>query len=98
MLPPNKAGVGEVLLSLDAGGNVVWMTYSGELRGLGHDRLPRGALEQLASGAPTRLCLTLEATNQPGVTVRATLEEDDARVAAVRSLAEREGWATRGRK
>lgn len=99
MLPPNKAGVGEVLLSLDAGGKLVWLAYSGELRAKGHHRLPTGVLEQLASGAPTRLCLTLDATtNPPRVNVRATLEEDDARVAAALAYAEREGWATRGRK
>jgi hypothetical protein len=99
MLPPNKSGVGEVLLSLDAGGKLVWLAYSGELRAKGHQRLPTGVLEQLASGAPTRLCLTLDATtNPPRVNVRATLEEDDARVAAALAHAEREGWATRGRK
>lgn len=99
MLPPNKAGVGEVLLSLDAGGTLVWLAYSGELTAKGHHRLPTGVLEQLAPGAPTRLCLTLDATtNSPRVNVRATLEEDDARVAAALAHAEREGWATRGRK
>jgi hypothetical protein len=99
MLPPNKAGVREVLLSLDAGGKLVWLAYSGELTAKGHHRLPTGVLEQLASGVPTRLCLTLDATaNPPRVNVRATLEEDDARVAAALAYAEREGWATRGRK
>ena len=99
MLPPNRAGVGEVLLSLDAGGTLVWLAHSGELTGRGHQRLPKGVLEQLASDAPTRLCLTLDATtNPPRVNVRATLEEDDARVAAALAYAEREGWATRGRK
>lgn len=99
MLPPNLAGVGEVLVSLDAGGKCLWVAYSGELTGKGRDRVPPGVIEQLASGAPTRLCLTLEATtNHPEISVQATLEEDDARVAAARERAEREGWATRGRK
>jgi len=99
MLPPNKAGVGELLLSLDAGGKLIWLAYSGELTAKGRDRLPTGVLEQLASGAPTRLCLTLDATTSPPrVNVRATLEEDDARVAAALAYAEREGWATRGKK
>lgn len=97
--PPNKAGVGEILLSLDAGGKLVWLAYSGELTAKGHNRLPTGVLEQLASGAPTRLCLPLDATtNPPGVNIQAMLEEDEARVANAVADAEREGWATRGRK
>lgn len=99
MLPPNKAGVEHVIVALDAGGKIVWMTYSGELTGKGGTRLPPGVLEQLASGASTRLCLSLEShPGQSGIAVRATLEEDGARVAAAVSHAETEGWATRGRK
>jgi membrane protease YdiL (CAAX protease family) len=99
VLPPNKAGVEHVVVALDASGKVLWMAYSGELTGKGSTRLPKGVLEQLASGAPTRLCLSLEShPEQSGVTVRATVEEDDARVAGAVARAENEGWATRGRR
>lgn len=99
VLPPNKAGVEHVVVALDASGKVLWMAYSGELTGKGSTRLPKGVLEQLASGAPTRLCLSLEShPEQSGVTVRATVEEDDARVADAVARAENEGWATRGRR
>ncbi len=99
MLPPNKAGVEHVIIALDSGGKVFWMAYSGELSWKGSTRLPPGVLEQLASGAPTRLCLSLESLpEQSGVKVRATVEEDTARVEAAVAHAETEGWATRGRK
>jgi len=96
-LPENPSGVAEVLVALDAAETTVWLAYAGERSGKGGRSRPPGIVEQLAAGAPTRLCLTLTPGEAP-VRVRLTLEIDEARIAAALARAEVEGWATRGRK
>jgi hypothetical protein len=89
-------GVG-VHVTLDAATETVWLAYAGERSGKGGKRRPVGVVEQLASGDPTVLCMTLT-QGPPPVTVRLTLEEDGAMTIAAFERAQAEGWARRGRK
>jgi membrane protease YdiL (CAAX protease family) len=96
-LPQSRVGIDEVIVTLDAGGEKVWLAYAGEVTGKGGTGRPAGVVEQLVSGDPTVLCLTL-APGAPPVTVRLTLEEDEKMTAAAFERAEAEGWARRGRR
>jgi len=96
-LPKNRVGIDEVIVTLDAAGETVWLAYAGERSGKGGKRRPVGIVEQLASGDPTVLRMTLT-QGPPPVTVRLTLEEDEAMKIAAFAQAEAEGWAMRGRK
>jgi len=96
-LPESRSGVGDVLVALDADGLVVWLAYSDELTGKGVGRRPVGVLEQLASGQPTRLALSL-AEGDPPVAIRAALHDSPESIAAIKARAEAEGWSQRGRK
>lgn len=96
-LPKNRVGIDGVIVTLDAGGETVWLAYAGECSGKGVKGRPVGVVEQLASGDPTVLCMTLT-QGPPPVTVRLTLEEDEAMQTAAFERARAEGWAMRGRK
>ncbi|MBK7876211.1 MAG: CPBP family intramembrane metalloprotease [Planctomycetes bacterium] len=96
-LPKNRVGVDEVIVTLDANGEVVWLAYAGERSGKGAKRRPVGVVEQLAPGDPTVLCMTLS-DGPPPVTVRLTLEEDERRKAEWFARAEAQGWSLRGRR
>lgn len=93
-LPPNKAGVQHIVVSLDVNGKTVWLANSGELTGKGGKNRLRGSIDQLVSSAPTLLCLAFGEQDAP-ITVRATLEEDESRIAAAIRRADVEGWAKR---
>jgi hypothetical protein len=96
-LPKNRAGISEVIVTLDPAGATVWLAYAGERSGKGGNGRPVGIVEQLAAGDPTLLCMTLS-RGPPPVTVRLTLEEEEAKKAAAFARAEAEGWALRGRR
>lgn len=96
-LPKNRVGVDEVVVTLDASGETVWLTYSGERSGKGTSRRPVGVVEQLAPGDPTVICMTLS-EGPPPVSVRLTLEVDEERKAEWFARAEAQGWSRRGRK
>lgn len=96
-LPENRVGIERVIVTLDTGGETVWLAYAGQLSGKGGKTRPVGVVEQLASGDPTVLCMTLS-QGPPPVAVRLTLEEDEAMKAAAFERGAAEGWATRGRK
>lgn len=96
-LPKNRVGIGEVIVMLDAAGETVWLAYAGERSGKGGKRRPVGIVEQLASGDPTVLCMTIT-PGPPPVTVHLTLEDAEAMKIAAFERAEAEGWAVRGRK
>lgn len=96
-LPKNRVGIDEVIVTLDADGEIVWLAYAGERSGKRGKGRPIGIVEQLASGDPTVLCMTLT-EGPPPVTVRVTLEEEEALKVAAFERARAEGWSTRGRK
>ncbi|MFN0241447.1 MAG: lysostaphin resistance A-like protein [Planctomycetota bacterium] len=96
-LPKNRVGIDEVIVTLDAAGETVWLAYAGERSGKRGKGRPVGIVEQLASGDPTVLCMTLT-PGPPPVSVRLTLEEDEAMKLAAFERADAEGWAKRGRK
>lgn len=96
-LPKNRVGIDEVIVMLDAAGDAVWLAYAGERTSKGVNRRPVGIVEQLASGDPTVLCMTLT-EGPPPVTVRLTLEEEEAMKIAAFERAKAEGWARRGRE
>jgi CAAX protease family protein len=96
-LPRNRVGIDEVIVALDAAGETVWLAYAGECSGKGGKGRPVGIVEQLASGDPTVLCMTLT-QGPPPVTVRLTLEEEEAMTVGTWERAMAEGWAMRGRK
>jgi hypothetical protein len=96
-LPENQAGVDEVVVMLDAEARTVWLAYGGEHSGKGVKQRPLGIVEQLVSGAPTVLCITLSEGASP-VAARVTLEEGDQRKTDLFARAWAEGWAMRGRK
>jgi hypothetical protein len=96
-LPKNRVGIDEVIVTLDAAGETVWLAYAGERTSKGGKGRPVGIVEQLASGDPTVLCMTLT-QGPPPVTVRLTLEEEEAKRIAAFERATAEGWAMRGRK
>ncbi len=95
-LPENRAGIDEVIVTLDDGGETVWLVYAGEHTGKGATGRPTGIVEQLASGDPTVLSMTLS-QGEPPVSVRLTLEDDEASKVAAFERARAEGWALRGR-
>ena len=97
-LPQNHAGIDELIVLLDVASETVWLAYSGELSGKGNGRRPLGIVEQLKSGEPTVVCMTLTPGPSP-VKVRLTLDDDQAVKTACfeRALAE-DGWTMRGRK
>lgn len=96
-LPPNLAGVEDVVVQLDAQACTVWLAYAGERSGKGVHTRPRGIVEQLVSGQPTLLRIELSEGVGP-VLARLTLEDDastkDTRIARALDA----GWAVRGRK
>jgi membrane protease YdiL (CAAX protease family) len=96
-LPKNRVGIDEVIVTLDAAGESVWLAYAGERTSKGGKLRPVGIVEQLASGDPTVLCMALT-PGPPPVTVRLTLEEEEAMKIAMFEQARAEGWAMRGRK
>lgn len=96
-LPSNRAGIDHVIVALDEGEHTVWLTCAGERTGKGGKRRPLGMVDQLAAGEPTVLCMTLS-PGPPPVSVRLTLEDDEASMAAAMERADTEGWAKRGRK
>lgn len=95
-LPENRVDIDQVIVALDASGETVWLAYAGEYSGKGVGRRPLGIVEQLASGDRTVLYMTLT-EGPPPVTVRLSLEQEEAAIAAVFERAKAEGWATRGR-
>ncbi len=95
-LPPNRAGVDRVVVSLDDAREVVWLAYAGGYSGKGGGRRPTGIVEQLASGEPTVLCLTLS-DGPPPVRLRLWIADDEAGKASAFERAAAEGWAARGR-
>ena len=56
-LPENRVGIERVIVTLDTGGETVWLAYAGDRSGKGGKRRPVGIVEQLASGDPTVLCI-----------------------------------------
>lgn len=96
-LANNRANVEQVIVALDSSHDIVWLAYAGERTGKGSQRRPLGIVEQLRSGAPTLLCMTLS-PGPPPVRVRLTLEADEASASAAFERAGAEGWARRGRK
>ena len=58
ILPPNSAGITEVIVELDPSGRTVWLAYGGEVTGKGTRELPGGAVEQLVRDRPTVLRFT----------------------------------------
>ena len=85
-------------MTLDDAGETVWLAYAGELTGKGGKRRPLGVVEQLASGHPTVVCITLT-PGLPPVRVRLTLDDEEAtKTTHFERAAAEEGWARRGRK
>jgi hypothetical protein len=97
-LPKNRTGIEDVIVALDEQGDTVWMIYAGELTGKGRDgRPPIGIVEQLVSGDPTSLVITIS-PGPPPLNFRLMIEQDEERTAAAVKLGESESWAVRGRK
>jgi membrane protease YdiL (CAAX protease family) len=97
-LPRNHAGIDQLIVLLDDASKTVWLAYAGELSGKGNGRRPLGIVEQLTSGEPTVVCMTLT-TGPPPVKVRLTLDDDQAvKTAHFERAAVEDGWAIRGRK
>jgi membrane protease YdiL (CAAX protease family) len=97
LLPKNRVGIDEVVVSLDAADETVWLAYAGERSGKWGKPRPVGIVEQLVPGDPTVLCMTLT-QGPPPVTVRLTLEETESMKDAAFERARAEGWARRGRR
>ena len=106
ILPPNNAGITEVIVELDPSGRTVWLAYGGEVTGKGTRELPRGAVEQLVRDRPTMLRFTF---TSPTVSpdrrggevewVAGLVEMSDTEASATELFTEKwpEGWATRFR-
>jgi len=106
ILPPNNAGITEVIVELDPSGRTVWLAYGGEVTGKGTGELPRGAVEQLVRDRPTMLRFTF---TSPTVSpdrrggevewVAGLVEMSDTEASATELFTEKwpEGWATRFR-
>jgi len=106
ILPPNNAGITEVIVELDPSGRTVWLAYGGEVTGKGTRALPRGAVEQLVRDRPTMLRFTF---TSPTVSpdrrggevewVAGLVEMSDTEASATELFTEKwpEGWATRFR-
>jgi len=106
ILPPNSAGITEVIVELDPSGRTVWLAYGGEVTGKGTRELPRGAVEQLVRDRPTMLRFTF---TSPTVSpdrrggevewVAGLVEMSDTEASATELFTEKwpEGWATRFR-
>ncbi len=85
-----------MIVTLDDASETVWLVYAGERTGKGGTVRPTGIVEQLASGDPTVLSMTLS-QGEPPVSVRLTLEDDEASKVAAFERVRAEGWALRGR-
>jgi membrane protease YdiL (CAAX protease family) len=96
-LPKNRVGIDEVIVTLDAAGETVWLVYAGERTGKWGKGRPVGIVEQLAADDPTVLCMTLS-QGPPPVKVRLTLEQEEALMVAAFERAKAKGWAMRGRR
>ena len=106
ILPPNNAGITEVIVELDPSGRTVWPAYGGEVTGKGTRELPRGAVEQLVRDRPTMLRFTFTSpTVKPDRRggevewVAGLVEMSDTEASATELFTEKwpEGWATRFR-
>lgn len=106
ILPPNNAGITEVIVELDPSGRTVWLAYGGEVTGKGTRELPRGAVEQLVRDRPTMLRFTFTSPSEPRLPgwhevewVAGLVEMSDTEASATELFTEKwpEGWATRFR-
>ena len=106
ILPPNNAGITEVIVELDPSGRTFWLAYGGEVTGKGTRELPRGAVEQLVRDRPTMLRFTFTSpTVKPDRRggevewVAGLVEMSDTEASATELFTEKwpEGWATRFR-
>ena len=106
ILPPNNAGITEVIVELDPSGRTVWLAYGGEVTGKGTRELPRGAVEQLVRDRPTMLRFTFTSPGEPRLPgwhevewVAGLVEMSDTEASATELFTEKwpEGWATRFR-
>ena len=103
ILPPNNAGITEVIVELDPSGRTVWLAYGGEVTGKGTRELPRGAVEQLVRDRPTMLRFTFTSPGEPRLPgwhevewVAGLVEMSDTEASATELFTEKwpEGWAT----
>jgi hypothetical protein len=106
ILPPNSAGVSEVIVELDPSGRTVWLAYGGEVTGKGTRELPGGAVEQLVRDRPTVLRFTFSSlTVSPlrgggeieWVAVLVEMSDSEASATELFTTQWPEGWATRFR-
>ncbi|MBM4113940.1 MAG: hypothetical protein FJ253_11335 [Phycisphaerae bacterium] len=101
ILPPNSAGITEVIVELDPSGQTVWLAYGGEVTGKGTRGLPRGAVEQLVRDRPTVLVFTFSTpTMSRGVEwVLGMVEVSDSQESAADLFTTKwpDDWATRFR-
>jgi hypothetical protein len=106
ILPPNSAGITEVIVELDPSGRTVWLAYGGEVTGKGTRDLPRGTVEQLVRDRPTVLRFAFSSpmakADRHGGEVEwvaglVEMSDNEASAAELFTTTWPDGWATRFR-
>lgn len=97
-LPTNRVGIEHVFLMLDADGKTVWLAYNGDITGKNTRGRPAGIVEQLTSGDPTTLHMSVS-QGAVSAKIRLTVEQTEDRKAELFAQAwSSSGWAVRSRK